>query len=383
MLTYKDFNLRDDPFTVAPPKDIVWADRENFVRQLRNAIKRSLLSSPSRIVACIWGDWGAGKTHAMTYFSKPDVMQGLIGDMKLEAPLLPISLQITFPAGDVSDTIYLEIIEQIGVDRIIQALKELEPRGKTIGPVEALLREVSKYMDARVAEAFVTLKAKKPFLFQRYLSMTATSTELKNSGVARGIDTPSDKIRTISGILNLVTATIASRVFIWFDDLERIGDLPGREVFAFQYLIRDLLDNVPSNLVIIFNMTLLPGEEVEDRLVFLGDAIRYRISDKITVEPFTKDEFLSYVHDLLSHYRIKPRKEEAELFPFEPSALDTIFSELKNKGIPLEPRNVNEALSSTLFEVTKDPKKKDPAITKVYIETHLKEILSRISLPKR
>lgn len=381
MLLWKDFNLKDDPFMMAPPKDKpVWADRESFMRQLKDAIRRSMLSSPSRIVACIWGDWGAGKTHAITYFSNSDVIKKLLKDLKLEINLLPISIPITFPLGNVLDTIYLDIIEQIGVDRIIAALDKLEP--KTLRPSEVYLKRVSEYMDMRVAEAFVALKARKPFMFKRYLSMTATSTELKNSGVTRGIDTLSDKVRTVSGILNLLTRTITSRVFLWFDDLERIGDMPGREVYGFQYFIRDLLDNVPNNLLIAFNMTLLPGEKVEDRIAYLGDAIRYRISDTITVQPLTRDEYLSYARDLLKHYRLRPQPPESEFFPFEKLGLEFVFSELKARQIPLEPRNVNNALSSVLATASNDPEKKEPSISKSFIEKHSADIFSKISFPK-
>lgn len=380
-MTWKDFNLKDDPFMIAPPKDkLVWADRESFMSQLKDATRRSLLSSPSRIVACIWGDWGAGKTHAMTYFSNPDVMKQLVKDLKLETTLLPISIPVTFPLGNVLDTIYLDIIEQIGVDRIIEALNKLE--SKTVRPPEIYLKRVSEYMDMRVAEAFVALKARKPFMFKRYLSMTATSTELKNSGVARGIETLSDKVRTVSGILNLLTGTITSRIFLWFDDLERIGDLPGRETYGFQYFIRDLLDNVPNNLLIIFNMTLLPGEKVEDRMAYLGDAIKYRISDRITVQPLTKDEYFSYVGDLLRYYRLKPQPSESELFPFEKPALEFVFSELKTRQMPLEPRNVNNALSSALAAAINDPTKKEPNISKSFVEKHGTDIFSKISFPR-
>lgn len=381
MLTWKDFNLEDDPFAVAPSQEkIVWADREAFRIQLRNAIRRSLLSTPSRIIACIWGDWGAGKTHAMTYFSKPDVMGQLIEEMGSEVRS-PISIQVTFPLGNVLNTIYLDIIEQIGVDQIIRALGTLE--SETIRPQEVFEKKVSKYMAPRLANAFVILRGKKPFVFQRYLSMTATSAELRGHGIARGIGTSSDKVRTISGILNLLTGTIASRVFIWFDDLERLGDVPGREVFPFQYFIRDLLDNVPKNLVIIFNMTMLPGEEVEDRLAYLGDAVKYRISDKISVQPLTKEDFLSYARDLLAAFRLQPSEKENEFFPFEKLALEIVFSELKVRRIPLQPRNVNEALSSALSEALNDAEKTDPLITKAYVETHIDEIFSRVSLLRR
>ena len=383
MVTLNDFNLKDDPFPTAPPKEIVWADREDFARQLKSAIKRSLISSPSRIIAAIWGDWGAGKSHAMRYFSKPDVMQSIIDELDCEKKQPAISIPIVFPLGNVADIVYLEIVEKIGIEQIIKALDSLEPEGKTVRPTKVLIEKVSEVIDPRVAEAFVALKGKSPFIFQQYLSMTASATELRKLGVARGIETASDKIRTISAILNLLTSTTTSRVFLWFDDLERIGDIPGKDIYGFQYLIRDLLDNVPSNLVIIFNMTLLSGEKVEDRLLFLGDAVRFRISDTITVKPFTKEEFLTYIGDLMSFYRKKPMKKEERLFPFEVTALEFIFSELGRRGIPLEPRNVNEAMSSILFEMTTDKTKRDPIIDRTYIINHIASILSRISLPKK
>lgn len=142
----------------------------------------------------------------------------------------------------------------------------------------------------------------------------------------------------------------------------------------------DLLDNVPNNLLIIFNMTLLPGEKVEDRIEYLGDAIRYRISDKITVEHLIKEECFSYVSDLLKHYRLKPQKND-KYFPFDEISLEFVFSEIKARQIPLEPRNVNDALSSALAVAINDSAKKDPNISKSFIEKHGTNIFSKISFP--
>jgi len=384
MLAWEDFNLKGDPFATVPSKGgFVWADREVFRRQLKEAFRRSLLSTPSRIIACIWGGWGAGKTHAMNYFSQPEAIKQLIDEMELKVQTLPISIPIIFPMGDVVNTVYLEMVEQIGVDRIIQALNKIESKFESIRTKEVFLEEVSRYMDSRVAEAFVTLKGKKRLTLDRYLSMTATSTELRDAGIARGISTSTDKVRTISGILNLITGTIASRVFLWFDDLERVGEIPGRDIFQFSYFIRDLLDNVPNNLLIIFNFTLYPGEKIEDRIAYLGPAILSRISDIITVQPMSKEDFIVYVRDLLSQFRLKPSEEELdEFFPFEKAALEFIFSELKRRLISIEPRRVNQVLSSALDKAINDVKRTDPVITQTYIEGNLEDIFSKIAFQK-
>lgn len=381
-MLWEDFNLKGDPFAVTPSMEkIIWADREKFLRQLKNAVRHALLSTPSRIIACIWGEWGAGKTHAMTYFSKPEVIKNIIKEMGIPVHLLPISIPIVFPLDNTLDTMYLEIIEKIGVDTIIKALNKIESKFASIRSEEAYLAEVSRYMDPRVAEAFVKLKGKR-LVFERYLSMTATPAELRNARIARGIYTSTDKVRTVSGIFNLLTATIASRVIIWIDDLERIGDRPGKEVFEFQYFIRDLLDYVPNNLLIIFNMTLLPGEKVEDRLTFLGDAIISRISDQIMVEPLTKEDFMSYVKDLLSYFRLKPSEKENEFFPFKKDALELIYSEVKRRQIPLTPRQINQVLSYALFQAMNEKGRTDPHITKEFIERQVINSI-KIAFPER
>lgn len=384
MLTWKDFHLEDDPFAVTPPKDrIIWADRETLKRQLKNAFRRSLLSTPSRIIVCIWGEWGAGKTHAMNYFSNPEVIKQLVDELGIKISLLPISIPIIFPLGNILDTIYFEMVEKIGVDRIIEALNKLESKYESIRPKELFIKDVSEYMDPRVANAFVTLKGKRRLIFERYLSMTATSAELRNAGIARGIKTSTDKIRTLTGIVNLLTGTITSRVFVWFDDLERIGDLPGRDIFEFQYFLRDILDNVPNNLIIIFNTTLLPGEKIEDRMAFLGDAIKYRISDRIIIQPLTREDFSAYVRDLLLNFRPKPSKEEIdEFFPFETEALDLVFSKLKEERAPLTPRQVNQALSAALSIAMNDVERIDPKITKEFIEDNIENIVSKIAFSR-
>ena len=105
----------------------------------------------------------------MTHFSRPDVLKQLIDEMEVEITAQPISIQIPFPLGNILDTIYLEIIEKIGVNRIIQALKSLEETN-TIRPQEQFEEKVSEYLDPQIAKAFVVLSGKKEFVFQRYLS---------------------------------------------------------------------------------------------------------------------------------------------------------------------------------------------------------------------
>jgi hypothetical protein len=129
-------------------------------------------------------------------------------------------------------------------------------------------------------------------------------------------------------------------------------------------------------------MTLLPGEKVEDRLTFLGDAIISRISDQIMVESLTKEDFMSYVKDLLSYFRLKPSEKENEFFPFKKDALELIYSEVKRRQIPLTPRQINQVLSYALFQAMNEKGRTDPHITKEFIERQVINSI-KIAFPER
>lgn len=106
---------------------------------------------------------------------------------------------------------------------------------------------------------------------------------------------------------------------------------------------------VPEKLTFITSFTKFPGEEISERLKYLGPAVQQRISKIITVDYFSLDEYLEYVDDLLQYYRKSPKgKVIPKYFPFDKKCLLEVFEMLSKGNLPLHPRTVNRVLSSLL-----------------------------------
>jgi len=275
------------------------------------------------------------------------VLRGYAEEFSLKPP---ISMNILMPIRGTFDTLYLDILENIGTAKISEAVKTIKKPSS--GEISKTLKEIMQ--DERLSK--IVLRS--PEEFERYLFMSASARELRNMGAARGIQTSSDKLRILRGILNLLTNTIYSRVILWIDDAERLGDMTGRDLADFQVFIRDLLDYVPLNLNIILNFTLTPGQKVEDIIVFLGDALRSRLYLQIKVEELTEEDFLEYVRDLLNFCRPRGAKVPDPYYPFEEKTLTTVFSMMKKHGYSVIPRSVNNILSLMLERASRDRTRK-------------------------
>lgn len=362
------FYLEDNPFGVTPaPQQITWADRKEFKTKIEDMIKFAVISSPSKIVGCFHGDWGMGKTHAATYFSQAKILQKLASEVSIQKE--PVPIKIILPPRDIFDSIYLDIIDAIGMNRIDMAIDAIE-KGRQPLDAESFQILKEKTQDERLARVL----SYRGDIREKYLLLSAKSSDLSDLKVTRLIETISDKLRTLRGIFNLLTGTNYSKIFLWIDDSERIERMTGRDLADLQVFLRDLLDYVPQNLNIIMNFTLVPGRKIEDIIQFLGDAIRTRINQYIEIKELTNSDFFEYIVDLLSHFRLKG-SEVGPLFPFEEDALQFIFEEINKRGLTITPRRINNALSNILQDALLDTRIKTidrPFVQKV-IDKALRE----------
>ncbi|MCS7109702.1 MAG: hypothetical protein NZ903_02820 [Candidatus Micrarchaeota archaeon] len=340
------FLLRDNPFGIVPyAKEIVWADHKKFKAEIENVITFSIASTPSKFVACVYGDWGIGKSHAARYFSDSRTLENISKKIGVHPPL---SLFIIFPMSDVFDSLYLDIIEEIGINEIKKMIADVIEEIDTLKSETALMDKLKEIVqDERLAKVLSRIKRSSEAV-ERYLLLSAKSSDLKTLNVARAIMTSSDKLKTLAGLFNLATHKLYSRIILWIDDMERVEFLSGKDLFELQVFIRDLLEHVPQKLNIIANFTLKPGQKVEDMIRYFGEAIFYRINRIIRAEPLTKEDYLEYVKDLLDAYR-EPKTEKIDpFFPFEKSTLEFVFEEMQRRGVSIVPRNINNVLSHIL-----------------------------------
>jgi len=343
------YYLKDNPFTVVPSKTRpIWADRKKFRNDVEEGIKFSLSTTPSQIIACIYGDWGCGKTHAMNYFSNDTILGRIAKEVGIPPNRLIMSIPTIFPIKDVLNSLYLEIIYRNLIPRLNHVLTFLHKQTTPFereGQLEEKLVSFNINEDLAKVLAQFTIR-KKSMLVRRYLSMNTSRSDLNSLGVAKGIDTPSEMLNVLADMLKLFTKTVYSRILIWIDDCERIDEVSGRFMFEFQYFLRDALDLVPERLTFMLNFTLYPGEEIPERLTFLGPAVQHRISKIISVGYFDHEDYLQYIDEILEQSRQRPKaKVLPKYFPFSEKCLDNLFEMLRKSTSNLQPRTVNRVLT--------------------------------------
>jgi hypothetical protein len=326
------------------PKELVWSNHKNFKKEIENVLEFSIATTPSKFVACVYGDWGIGKSHAMQYFSDPKNLKILADRVGVPPPL---SLPIIFPISDVFDSIYLDIIEKIGLERIKEIVRTIFVGNTSLKSETAPVRILQEIIqDERLAKVLTKVNRNSEAV-ERYILLSAKASDLRILDVARPIMTGSDKLKVLAGLFNLATYKAFSRMMLWIDDSERVEVMSGKDMFEFQVFIRDLLEHVPQKLNIITNFTLKSGEKMEDMIRYFGDPIYYRINRVIRAEPLTEKDFLEYVRGLLEAYR-EPQTKMPKYFPFEEPALRTVFKEMQSRGAIIVPRTVNNVLSQIL-----------------------------------
>jgi len=352
------YALRSNPFSVVPSKTTeIWADRKKFKRDLEESLKFTLRGSQSQIIACIWGDWGCGKTHAINYFSNEQVLKRIAEETQIPSGRLLLSIPIIFPPKDVLASIYLEIVYRNLIPRLKEVLsfvsKQITPLERE-GSLEIKLLNLGIYEDlARVLSHFFDKDGS--MMVRRYLSMTASRNDLSELGIAKGIETDSEKFLVLGDLLNTFTRTLYLRIFIWIDDCERIEEVPGKDMYEFQHFLRDTLELVPEKLTFVTSFTKFPGDEITERMKYLGPAVMQRISKVIEVDYVTREEYFDYVEEILSYYR-KPLKGKtiSKYFPFEEKCINDVFDIITRGKEPLQPRTINRVLSSLLENALRD-----------------------------
>ncbi|MGD6809761.1 MAG: P-loop NTPase fold protein [Candidatus Bathyarchaeia archaeon] len=360
------YHLKNNPFVIVPRSEPFWADRTKFKADLEAAIQFTLYGTQSQIIACIYGDWGCGKTHAMNYFSNENILTNMAEKSGITKEKIPFSIPIIFPTKEVFNTLYLDIVYKNLIPRLSLALNYLSQQStatKTLaGQVMPLEKEgnLKKKINtiignddlAKVLSQFNDRT--KNLLVIRYLTKNAVRNDLSKLGIAKGIDTNSEMLTTLTDILKLFTRTCSSRIYIWIDDCERIEELPGREMFEFQYFLRDVLDLMPERLTFIVNFTLLPGMAIPERMTYLGPAVQNRIAKIINVSYFDEQNYLTYVEELIQNAKRVGDLGTQKYYPFTEKCLKNVFQMLEKSTSNLQPRTVNRVLSLLLESAVRE-----------------------------
>jgi len=392
---WADVFLLDNPFRTVPPRqrlgEIVWADMAGQKKEIEDAIRFSLQTSPSNLVLN-WGPYGGGKSHAALYFTQPEILESICRKANKTAPL---ALMVTIPRGrsNVIRTLYLNILGKLKMKILRDAVEHLV---KEVGEERALdLLEILSGNE-EFATALYLLSGARPkgqlqlfqaseFLLSRYFLLSASKPEVRQLGLARSIESETDMISILATILNLLVlkaeempAPLFSELFLWFDEVEELVTLPSREQAGLTSFLRDLIDYVPNNLTIFLNFTLKTPGIYENIWAYLSEAVQSRVRKEFLFGELDLQDALLYVRELLAHpkYRSPELKEQCpdDIFPFDRSGLEYLFSILE----PRTPRGINETCTFLIERALVEGQMKSPQdrIDETFIRRHQEDLPS-------
>lgn len=359
MGVFERYKLKDNPFRMVPasePEKLIWAGFEEIKVAFENRIKRSIGISSSSLVLNM-GEYGSGKTHAAMYFSKPDVLKSLTP----EGNKKPLSIKIDFPSSkSVVYDLYMQVIDKIEFNKIQEQLPAEEVRQRVINEINKN-EFIKKILDMVFCKPVDTDTLS-------FLYGFSTATQRKNLDVSRTINFGVDAEQILGAIFTFLTSEVGpySCVILWMDEFEDITTLNSLEVKNANSFIRSLLDNTPDHLLLFINFTMSSLSSREDLFMYLQEAVKSRVKQRIEFELPTLEDLKGYLKALLNNpvYREEARDD---FFPFDEDVIDSLYATVKNVSL----RRFNEALSLLLESACFDNKDK---IDKIYFESIKSEV---------
>ena len=327
-MTYlMDWNLaglRENPFTISPPTDpkqAIWAGLDVIKDEFNRVFWEARASAPTQVVLCR-GSMGGGKTHASLFFSSDEnIPETSPSVQNLEV----LRVQTPTETGNPARDFYLDIMEQIGLDRIAEMIKKnVESIGSDI--VKQNLRRTmvsSDFTKALLDLGGTPFYPSSDLQLKAYFLGKCTTTELRKLGLNRNIEKTQDYFRVLAGVfqsfIGLSEANDVAehnRFCLWIDEMENFIYFTPPQYRPFGQGLRELVDRLPYFFTLFMNFTLTAPEEYEEIELILGNYLTDRITRHIFFDEVKDQEkMLQYVRELLFHYRLE-EKPKAPYFPF-------------------------------------------------------------------
>lgn len=352
----KRYGFKNYPFPISPIEDpVFWADLKKVKEKLEQFFLFTL-SVPASTSALLWGGRGAGKTYSMNYFTKIEEIEKMLKERKLALVMikLPISIYITTESYK---ALYCSIIDALRAN-LKQLLSEVSETYKeklpAIGSLKSRFKTELKYLSKNETIQNVISEWFENMVFDRTRNEEEIVKVLKLEA-RKKIFTEDDIQGIVSTLFNFIVHSETLREFIgkrikiilWLDEWECIKDIRVMEYRKINDFLRYLIDYVPSDFVLLINVTLRPDEESIDIPGYFTHQLLNRIGQRIEFPPLTADDAFEYVFERINHNLVDKNKG---CHPFTEESIKATIELLMATNKPILPRDLNRVFSAILFE---------------------------------
>lgn len=360
---FQGLNLSYNPFREITPskhsQNMVWAEMSD-VKARFERLYQECINTDAKQIVLNWGPYGGGKTFSAYYFIK---------HYQEEEGLTQIYLRNPKDGSKATDEFFKGVIDDLTFDRICDAVSDII---EEIGEVE-LIRILTPIASREYAKA-ISLFGKNDDdvreLMNRFLYTGLTKTELKKLGLAKDIQTDTDSIKFLSGIISCFNdeRIIANgRLVLWIDEMEDLIYFQPKYYKAYSQILRDLFDSISTGFLVFMNFTLAEGEEGTIEAM-LGGALWSRITKRIRFKPFTVENGKVYLSELLQASKI--RKSISK--PMPQQIVERIIEIIPLND--LTPREINKHAGSLIsFALENGVDNIDNALFDIWLEQYTED----------
>jgi len=337
MNNISSLNLSYNPYMDLTPSinndRLIWAE----MQEVKSKIERTYsdcINNNSKQLVLNWGAYGGGKTFSAYYFirEKSDIDD-----------LHHIYVRCPKDGAKAADEFFKNIIDFISFEKLQAHIRFLIANNG-----ESLLMQFLTPITGREYSKAICLIGSEDSdvsdTMNRFLYAGLTKTELKKLGLAKDIQTDTDSIKFLAGIISCFIGDgnfYNGKVVFWIDEMEDLIYYSSKHYKGFSQVLRDLFDSISNGFLMFMNFTLAEGEESTIELI-LGGAVWSRLTKKIRYKQFLLDNALAYSIELLKHAKIDLNNN---------SPLCEEIIRLVLQQIPLNnltPREINKHLRSLL-----------------------------------
>jgi serine/threonine protein kinase len=338
------------PFPVVPDREYCkfMADRQELqleLKELLHAISRRDTSS----IHLFWAWFGAGKTHTLLYLTHLAEIANQRGD-----GTALVTVYSEFPR---SVRGFLDVFRTFTMgsdpDRFVDAYLEIQ----TCPAAETLYRKLALTSPdlASALHMMATGDAQRRLIAARWLRGEALpAAQLRSIGVTKKIDSAEESVRILTALSHLLNDAAKSHGragarLIWIlDEFQRIDQCSARLKEEINIGLHSMFNACPNSLSLFVSFSGNPQKGLPS---WFSRELRDRIGrTKIFVlPPMRTDEALTFVKEVLHHFRPTTFDGNAPYFPFTQEAVQTILTEIA-KTSELRPRAIMHAMSAVLEE---------------------------------
>jgi hypothetical protein len=321
---YPHLHLVEWPFRVVPDENSCsfLADRTRLSADIQTLL-RNLSRQPASSMHLMWAWFGAGKTHTLRH------IEYLCH--KEFTNIIPVYIEFPKSAKNFLD-IYRTFITGVDLEVISNAYLEVF----TSPAKEKISRELNlDFFDLSNALKFLYSgnNQEQEIAIKWLRTECREKTTLKSIGINQPIQKVEDAIRIINWLIRIINMGTASsgensRVLLMLDEYQRIGGFrePSRD--EVNGCIHSIFNKCPNGLSIIISFSGYPEGNKFPK--WLSPEIKDRLDKKpLLLPPLSEDEALTFIKDILKHFRNPFLTISEACFPFTDDSALTIIKTIQ------------------------------------------------------